>query len=125
MRKRLVYIASGFENRERVRQFAARLPPGWAWAYDWTGHTFDDDPQGVAASDFRGVSNADAVVVLLPGGPGTHTELGVALAQQIPTSVVGDVRAVDPRWPLCPFYMLAIRFLEEEQALAWLAGAKW
>jgi hypothetical protein len=117
----LVYIASSFENRERVKAFAAQLPPGWAWSYDWTGHTFDDDPRRVADEDCAGIAQADAVVALLPGGPGTHWEIGYARGLGIPTCIVGDPPRKDPRWPRCPFYLLASHRVDTEQgALEWL-----
>lgn len=58
---------------------------GWACTYDWTRHGSVKD-QGkarirqVAAAETRGVLEADVVIVLLPGGRGTHAELGMALA---------------------------------------------
>ncbi len=36
----------------------------------------------VASLDLNGVSEADFVVVLLPGGHGTHLELGFAIAKE-------------------------------------------
>lgn len=115
-----VYIASRFENAPAVRALAARLPEGWTWAYDWTGHTFADDPLKVAKEDAAGVARADAVIVLLPGGPGTHTELGIALGTLKPLCVVGDAPRKDPRWPRCPFYLLGCRVSDADGALAWL-----
>lgn len=53
-------------------------------SYDWTVHgdqksTSGERLQEIAVHMTRGVYNADIVIVLLPGGPGTHTELGMAL----------------------------------------------
>ena len=117
---RLVYISSSFENAPAVRELASKLPTGWVWSYDWTGHTFADDPSTVAAEDRNGVTRADAVIVLLPGGPGCHTEMGMALGIGKPLCVVGDMPRKDPRWPRCPFYLLADRVPDPAGALAWL-----
>jgi hypothetical protein len=120
-----VYIASGFENADRVRSFAARLPDGWSWSYDWTVHTFDDDPLDVARSDMQGITLAHAVVVLLPGGPSTHAELGIAMGSGTKVCVVGDMPRKDPRWPRCPFWCLADRVATEVEALEWLKRKHW
>jgi nucleoside 2-deoxyribosyltransferase len=56
-------------------------------AYDWTLHgsvksVSKERLQEVALLELEGVLNADFVVVLLPGGSGTHLELGFALAKE-------------------------------------------
>lgn len=55
-------------------------------SYDWTLHgsvksTSKERLQEVATLELKGVSEADFVVVLLPGGNGTHLELGFAIAK--------------------------------------------
>lgn len=79
------YIASGLENAGQVRQVAESLKAaGWTHTYDWTVHG-SVQCEGVeriaevAAAESEGVIGADVVVVLLPGGRGTHVELGIAL----------------------------------------------
>ena len=54
--------------------------------YDWTSHgsvksVSKERLQEVAVLELEGVAEADFVVVLLPGGNGTHLELGFALAK--------------------------------------------
>ena len=117
---RKVYIATAFENAERARDLASRLPIGWAWKYDWTGHTYDDDPLEVAVSDSTAVMHADALIMLLPGGPGAHTELGLALGVGIPVCIVGYQPRKDSRWPRCPFNLLGRRVEGTDESLQWL-----
>lgn len=80
------YVASGVSNAEKVNQAAAALSAaGHERTYDWTGHgdVSKADPEfkrHVAASESRGVLEAELVVLLLPGRFGTHSELGMALA---------------------------------------------
>ena len=78
------YIASKLENAKRVRQLADTLKSwGWQHTYDWTSHGLvlgKDKLQGAAAEELAGVIRAQIVIVLLPGGRGTHTEIGLALA---------------------------------------------
>ncbi|MBP7074264.1 MAG: nucleoside 2-deoxyribosyltransferase [Rhabdochlamydiaceae bacterium] len=55
--------------------------------YDWTLHgsvklVSKERLREVAVLELDGISKADFVVVLLPGGTGTHLELGFALAKE-------------------------------------------
>ena len=65
---------------------------------------------------------ADAVIVLLPGGPGTHVEMGIAIGCELPLCVVGHMPRKDPRWPRCPFYLLGIRVETADEAIGWLSA---
>ncbi|MCB1119324.1 MAG: hypothetical protein KDK65_05130 [Chlamydiia bacterium] len=58
---------------------------GHELAYDWTSHgsvkeVSKERLSSVATAELNGVAAAEFVVVLLPGGFGTHIELGFALA---------------------------------------------
>ncbi len=80
------YVASGVSNAEKVNQAASVLSAaGHQRTYDWTKHgdvskTAPERKREVAASEARGVLEADLVVLLLPGRFGTHAELGMAIA---------------------------------------------
>ncbi len=55
--------------------------------YDWTLHgsvksVSKERLREVATLELNGVSEADFVVILLPGGNGTHLELGFAIAKE-------------------------------------------
>lgn len=59
---------------------------GYEISYDWTLHgsvksVSKERLREVATLELNGVSEADFVVVLLPGGNGTHLELGFAIAR--------------------------------------------
>lgn len=81
-----VYIATGLANarqHNRLRDELQRL--GVGLTYDWTTHgaVFERGRGGmrqVAYDESQGVLAADLVVVLLPGGRGTHAEMGMAIA---------------------------------------------
>lgn len=94
------YIASRLENAAQVRELRDLLTAaGWTCAYDWTAHgsvrSDDGDPAAreriteVAAAEVIGAA-ADVFIALLPGGRGTHVEIGVAIATHWdnPASVV-------------------------------------
>lgn len=91
-----VYIASRLERWFGVRRLRdALLKRGVAVTYDWTvhgsvQHLGEARIAEVAEAEARGVIDADLVVVLLPGGRGTHTELGIAIGAEVPVVLVAD-----------------------------------
>lgn len=88
-----IYIASKLDNYERVvdlrDKFSAR---GVELSYDWTPHATvkPDDLKAVALAEFKGVREADCLLLVSPGGKGTHFELGVACSFNIPTALLLD-----------------------------------
>jgi nucleoside 2-deoxyribosyltransferase len=78
------YLASGLDNMANARAFRDILvAKGHTQTYDWTEHgpVFAgglDRLREVANLEVEGVRAADFVVGVLPGGRGTHFELGVA-----------------------------------------------
>ncbi|MCQ1996498.1 nucleoside 2-deoxyribosyltransferase [Arthrobacter sp. zg-Y1171] len=84
------YVASSFRNIANVRYVAQTLESkGYVNAYDWTRNAAARDAGTVTLDDLRSIGQqerdavmgADVVVILLPGGKGTHVELGIAIAQ--------------------------------------------
>jgi hypothetical protein len=81
------YIATKLERHaehNQVRDLMARF--GHQITYDWTAHgpvwrDGADRIREVSELEMKGVVTADLVIVLLPGGRGTHAELGMALAR--------------------------------------------
>jgi nucleoside 2-deoxyribosyltransferase len=80
------YIASRLESADRVKSLKKTLDSwGWVHTYDWTVHGSVQKEgyrviRDVAHKETDGVRQADVVIVLLPGGRGTHTEFGMAIA---------------------------------------------
>lgn len=108
------YLASGLDNirnASALREALERL--GYPCTYDWMRHgaAFDrgwDGLADVAAAELKGVADADLVVVLLPGGRGTHVELGAALALGKPVVILDPDHAhklyeMGPH--MCSFYV--------------------
>ena len=103
------YIASRLENAEEVSTLAEVLKAaGHTHTYDWTAHgsAKDEVMEQVARNELRGVMAADIVIILLPGGRGTHAELGIALGSSCESIIIcakDDGASQQDGWP-CPFY---------------------
>lgn len=78
------YIASSLQNKEQVQTTAQFLiEHGFLHTYDWTRNnraTSFSELKTIGELERDGVKNADFIVLILPGGKGSHTELGMALA---------------------------------------------
>jgi hypothetical protein len=103
------YIATRLERTGDHKALARELvQAGHAITYDWTVHGSVQGPQRireVAQAELAGIKAADVVIVLLPGGRGTHAELGMALALGKPVIILGDLKDTGGRH--CAFYYLA------------------
>jgi len=80
------YIATGLERAKthnKVRDELKKL--GHEITYDWSIHgnvknISINKLKEVSFSEINAIKEADFIVILLPGGRGTHTELGASLA---------------------------------------------
>lgn len=85
----LFYIASSLGRAEEVAALCAVLEkrglrPTYKWWLHGSVHKLGAERIAeVAAAEISGVINADTVIVLLPGGRGTHVELGVAIGTYV------------------------------------------
>ena len=80
------YIATGQQGASlAIRLANLFIDHNHELTYDWTAHG-NVEREGfarmseVAFNEARAVRDAELVIVLLPGGKGTHTELGSAIA---------------------------------------------
>ncbi|WP_130860246.1 nucleoside 2-deoxyribosyltransferase [Gracilibacillus phocaeensis] len=77
------YIASSFKNRKKVKELANKLKQrGYTYTYDWTQNEKANSFErlsNIGEKEREGVMNADFFIILLPGGKGSHIELGIAL----------------------------------------------
>jgi len=77
------YVASSFRNVDAVNFVTKQLVnKGYVHTYDWTknpkARTLEDLKE-IGQNEKDAVIESDFIVVLLPGGKGTHIELGIAL----------------------------------------------
>lgn len=91
------YIATKLENHAAHNELMNTLVNhGCTCTYDWTTHgpVFKEGLERirhVAEKEYQGVMDADVVIVLWPGGRGTHVELGMAIAAGKQCHIVTDV----------------------------------
>jgi hypothetical protein len=105
------YLATSLESCVRAEIVANHLTQaGHEATYSWwlhgaVGHAGEGRLIQVAQLELAGVRDADLVIVVLPGGRGTHAELGMALALDKPVIVHSptgsEFRANDDT---CAFY---------------------
>jgi nucleoside 2-deoxyribosyltransferase len=106
-----IYIASKLENFANVQTLRDCLKEsGHEITYDWTVHgpvyrAGLERVREVAEAETKGVLAADLVIVLWPGGRGTHVEMGIALGSgKAVIFVSGDERHHTATTETCAFY---------------------
>lgn len=89
MKIQRVYVAGSLSNIKWVRRIQQMIrATKREITYDWTQN--DVTPHALTAA----VINADVLVALLPGGKGTHWEMGMASALGKPLILIADSRKV-------------------------------
>lgn len=105
-----VYIATGLANfkaHNEVRDLLAEN--GIGLTYDWTyhGNLSDSSLESrrlTAEKEVNGVISSDAVVVLLPGGRGTHVEIGIGFGCSRPIFLYEENGDFSSEHGTCIFY---------------------
>src|SRR3989442_597277 len=108
-------------RKDRSAQAAVLLEAlkanGWERTLDWTTQ-HDNGPDGYADSalaELVAVGEADVLIVLLPGGFGTHVEIGAALALGKPVILhAPDRRTLDTPYPCIFHYHPGVTLLISE-----------
>lgn len=129
--KNLIYIASTLTNADRVRRIRDLLAAhGVGLTYDWTAHNGGvpyvrncDRAQKseVAVKELAGVRDAKLLLVILPGGGGTHFEFGAAYGTK-PVIMLTDEQPGDDgpdavRTPCFHYLPDVIRVSTESEAI--------
>jgi nucleoside 2-deoxyribosyltransferase len=101
------YLASGFQNKELVQKVSGILSEqGYYHTYDWTSNDRVDTfskLQAIGEAEKIGVQTADVLIALLPGGKGTHIEIGMAIGFNKPVYIFSESPISDPVLS-CTFY---------------------
>ncbi len=88
----------------------ALVEQGHTLTYDWTTHgsvkcTTTENLKRVSQNELNGIKGADILIVLIPGGHGTHVELGAALASNKKIILLSqDKKYFLPCEDTCAFY---------------------
>ncbi len=94
---RKFYLSTKKDRGEESALIANALKNlGWVCTFDWTAlkDVSPSEYPAVANSEIEGIRQADVVLVLLPGGYGTHAEIGAALALGKPVIIHSPNRQV-------------------------------
>jgi len=119
------YVASGLENAIAAKTMMARLRSrGWEITYDWTEHG-SVQSQGidkiteVADKEVSGAMSADLILAILPGGRGTHVEIGMGIAAGAAVIVYDPTQWASKKDGTCAFYHASdVFFIETEDGLS-------
>lgn len=104
------YIATRLENYAKHNELRDMLvADGHEITYDWTVHgpvwrNGMKAIRDVALLERGGVRDADFVAALLPGGRGTHAEIGMALAYEKFVFATGPAEMFGATPETCAFY---------------------
>jgi nucleoside 2-deoxyribosyltransferase len=113
------YLAT---RKDRATQAAVLMEAlqaeGWERTFDWSGRT-DGGVEGypeIATAELAGVREADVLIVLLPGGYGTHVEIGAALALGKPVILhAPDRKTLETPYPCAFHYHPGVKLLISEE----------
>lgn len=99
MRPLRIYIATSLSQAHRHRILKKQIEDaGHILTYDWSIHGSvmaknDETKRIVAENEAAGVMEADITIAILPGGRGTHTEIGIALGAGKDVILIGHMES--------------------------------
>ncbi|MGD6885382.1 nucleoside 2-deoxyribosyltransferase [Staphylococcus shinii] len=104
------YIASSFQNKEMINHLSQILESlDYIQTYNWTKNENAisiEQLKSIGRQEYKGIIDSDFLIVVLPGGKGTHVELGIALSQSKPIYLYSqDSNTFHPSHS-CTFYHL-------------------
>jgi len=109
------FISAKKDRQLEVDAFANKLKAhGWertlAWKHeDGANHKENSE---IALAELQGVHEADVLIALLPGGFGTHVEIGAALALGKPVILhAPDLKTLETPYPCVFHYHPAVKIL--------------
>jgi Nucleoside 2-deoxyribosyltransferase len=109
------YISSQKDRFQEADDLSNKLKiHGWERTFVWKSEKLDG-PRAfgkLAEDEVRGVREADVLIALLPGGFGTHVEIGVALALGKRVIIhVPEQRVLENPYPCVFHYHPSVRIL--------------
>jgi nucleoside 2-deoxyribosyltransferase len=112
------YLATRIDRAAQAETLLEALKSrGWERTFTWTGEDnagAEEYPE-LAVAELAGVREADVLIVLLPGGRGTHVEIGAALALGKPVILhAPDQQTLNSPYPCVFHYHPGIKLLISE-----------
>jgi Nucleoside 2-deoxyribosyltransferase len=112
------YLATRIDRSEQATVLSKALEAhGWQRTFAWsdTERGRVETREATAVAELEGVRDADVLIVLLPGGYGTHVEIGAALALGKPVILhAPDLETLDTPYPCVFHYHPGIKLLVSE-----------
>ena len=112
------YLATRKDRSEQAEPLLQALKAqGWERTFVWTpqDEASTDGYAEVALKELAGVREADVLIVLLPGGYGTHVEIGAALALGKPVILhAPDRKTLETPYPCIFHYHPSVKILVSE-----------
>lgn len=109
------YLATRKDRETQANAISESLQrEGWERTFVWTGQDGNDAGHyaTVAQQELNAIKNADVLIVLLPGGYGTHVEIGFALALGKPVILhAPDRETLDTPYPCIFHYHPGVRLV--------------
>jgi nucleoside 2-deoxyribosyltransferase len=117
-RPRRFYLATRKDRSAEADSLSEVLKAkGWERTFAWKD-TDGSDSAGnaaIAVKELEGVREADVLIVLLPGGFGTHVEIGAALALGKPVILHSpDQKTLETPYPCVFHYHPGVKLLLSE-----------
>jgi nucleoside 2-deoxyribosyltransferase len=112
------YLATKKDRSQKAKPLLEALKArGWERTLAWTDQDHGGPPAyaNTAIVELDGVREADVLIVLLPGGFGTHVEIGAALALGKPVILhAPDRQTLETPYPCIFHYHPAVKILISE-----------
>ena len=114
--KRHFYLSTQKDrNAEAAPLLEALKGNGWERTFDWANRE-ETEYADLAVAEIAGIQNAEVVIVILPGGRGTHVEIGAPLALGKPIILhAPNSEALESPYPCAFHYHPAVKIIVSEQ----------
>jgi nucleoside 2-deoxyribosyltransferase len=115
MERRFYLSTQKDRNAEATPLLEALKEKGWERTFDWAKRE-ETEYANLAIAEIAGIQNADVVIVILPGGRGTHVEIGAALALGKPIILhAPNSKVLESPYPCAFHYHPAVKIIVSER----------
>jgi hypothetical protein len=111
------YISTKKDREHEANAISDALTElGWKRTFVWNAQEKNTERYGdIAQQEIDGIRDADVIVVMLPGGFGTHVEIGAALALGKPVILLSpDQKTLETPYPCIFYHHAAVKLIVSE-----------